>query len=72
MTIREIIEKHLKDNGFDGLASDECGCLVGDLCPCQLDPMGCEPGYLAPCNCGDHEWHICTESPNPQEGGKKP
>lgn len=44
MTIREIIEKYLKDNGLDGLCGDECGCKTGDLFPCEFPEMDfCHP-----------------------------
>ena len=54
MTIKEIVEQHLKDNGFDGLYSDDvcfgqdgCGCRLGDLFPCDpawCDITQCKPG----------------------------
>jgi len=34
MDVEDIIIKHLKDNGFDGLSGRECGCLLGHLWPC--------------------------------------
>jgi hypothetical protein len=45
MTCKEIIEKYLTDNGFDGLAGDECGCPIGDLTPCEIPCGDCVPGY---------------------------
>lgn len=48
-TVREIIAKHLTDNGFDGLAGDECGCATDDLFPCDSCPCECEPGYQWEC-----------------------
>jgi len=49
MTCKEIIEKHLKDNGFDGLVhlDTECGCHMGDagLALCDHFETGCEPAY---------------------------
>lgn len=50
MNCKQIIEKYLKDNGFDGLVhlDTECGCHMGDAglflgaeCPC----VDCEPAY---------------------------
>lgn len=60
MTVKEIVIKYLKANGFDGLFTDDCGCTWDDLMPCGSDPMDCEPGYKIPCpkECGNHEWHI--------------
>jgi hypothetical protein len=50
MNCKEIIEKHLKDNGFDGLVhlDTECGCHMGDaglfLCDAYAN-KDCEPAY---------------------------
>jgi hypothetical protein len=46
MTAKEIIEKHLKENGFDGLCGDECGCALGDLMPCEYGGKDCVPAFL--------------------------
>ena len=40
MSIKEIIEKYLKENGYDGLCNPDisCGCGLKDgLFPCELD-----------------------------------
>ncbi len=47
MNVYEIIKKYLLDNNFDGLFTDDCGCLVDDLMPCDCDCSYCEPGYKA-------------------------
>lgn len=68
MRIQEIVEKYLKDNGYDGLTcSGVCGCEVGDLFPCG-EPENCEAGYKVPCpgpaDCpadGDCPFHISTK-----------
>jgi len=54
MTTKEIVEKHLWENGYDGLYSDSehfgedgCGCYLGDLFPCDpqwCDILECRPG----------------------------
>lgn len=50
MTVKEIVEKHLQENGYDGLYyPEECGCKVGNLMPCIAfggSQAGCLPGYL--------------------------
>ena len=47
MTLLEIVEKHLKDGGYDGLYNPgECSCKSGDLWPCDSPQGHCEPGYL--------------------------
>jgi hypothetical protein len=59
MTVKEIIEKHLKENGFDGLSGDCCGCALGDLMPCECGGKYCVPAFLytpienAETNCPD-------------------
>jgi hypothetical protein len=59
MTVEEIIEKYLKENGFDGLAGDCCGCALGDFMPCECGGKDCVPAFLyipvenAETNCPD-------------------
>ena len=52
MKVKEIVEKHLRDNGFDGLVHTwaECGCGVDDLFPCcgGEGVAECEPAYKHP------------------------
>lgn len=52
MTVKEIVEKYLKDNGFDGLASEVCGCGVEDgLAPCDMcNIFECQPAYKIMCD----------------------
>jgi hypothetical protein len=74
MNGREIVEKYLRENGYDGLCGDECGCLVDDLMPCGETLEWCEPGYKVPCdedNCpvdGKCDWHV---SPTREEKSEK-
>ena len=75
MNAKEIIEKHLKENGYDGLYSENCGCQISNLMPCCIgeEMFDCEAGYKIPCNpntClanGDCEWHI---GPRPESEDK--
>jgi hypothetical protein len=55
MNVVGMIEKYLKDNGYDGLYNSEleCACLSGDLIPCNSDPGGCKPGYRTDCDCSN-------------------
>lgn len=49
--VQEIVSRHLKMHGFDGLYAtdgDDCGCFLGDLAPCECFGPGCVPGYAAP------------------------
>ena len=46
MTVIEIIQGYLREYGFDGLAGDECGCLLDDIAPCgEMNVNDCEAGY---------------------------
>jgi len=57
MTVKEIVEEYLDENGYDGLYSDDscfgedaCGCRSDDLFPCDDmenwgNPARCKPGY---------------------------
>lgn len=49
MKVREIVENHLKEKGFDGLYRDDCwGCYAGNLFPlakCFDRYANCSPGY---------------------------
>jgi hypothetical protein len=47
MTGKEIIEKYLKENGFDGLCGGYCcGCTLDDLIPCEFGVKDCVPAFL--------------------------
>jgi hypothetical protein len=71
MTVREIVAKYLKDNGYDGLYCDAyfCDCGIDDLMS-GSECSECIPGYKIPCNpetcpaLGKCEFHI-----GPKEGG---
>ena len=59
INVLEIIERHLKENGYDGLYHEnDCGCEIGKLAPCDSCPLDCLPGYKMPCDCGEHYFHI--------------
>ncbi len=51
MNGREIILKYLQENGYDGLAGEDCGCGIDDLCPCDAAiPTECVPARLRTCD----------------------
>lgn len=61
MTVIEIVQGYLEQNGYDGLFyPGECACRKSDLAPCGNINEQCQPGYLQPCpeSCGEHDWHI--------------
>jgi hypothetical protein len=43
--VQDIVRAYLEDNGYDGLAEDDCGCWLNDLMPCGGDYSRCRPGY---------------------------
>jgi len=46
MTVKEIVEKYLRENGYDGLYCEDCGCRLDDLIPCDWgDFQDCKAGY---------------------------
>jgi len=60
MNVCEIVTKYLIENGYSGLYSEDCGCKIGDLFPCQECPDKCKAGYLQE-DCDG--WWIGTEKP---------
>jgi hypothetical protein len=64
MIAKEIIEKYLRDNGYDGLYYDGCGCSFEELLECEEYCGQCKPGYKIPCdpetcwNGGECGFHI--------------
>ncbi len=59
--VAEIVEKWLRENGYDGLYHcSMCGCHVDDLMPCCGDSINrCQPGIEMVCDCGeDCDFHI--------------
>ena len=59
-TVKEIVEEYITTNGYDGLASDVCACLVEDLMPCTDESTrNCQAGYKAQCTCNNEcDFHI--------------
>lgn len=68
-TAQQILVQWLDENGFDGLASDECSCKATDLAPCGNIGPDCQAGYLISCpgsnKCdgSDCDFHISPERP---------
>ena len=57
MNAIEIVANYLKANGYGGLAADECGCELADLCPCGEIKTCCEPAHVY--RAGDPEFEEC-------------
>jgi hypothetical protein len=53
MRIIEIVEKYLRENGFDGLCvENSCsGCGIDKIDDCAVNRAQCEPGYRWDCEC---------------------
>ena len=52
MTLKQIVQKYLKENNFAGLCNDECGCGKDDLFPCDEPKEDCMAAMFKPCeNC---------------------
>jgi hypothetical protein len=65
--IVEMVAEWLTSNGFDGLCTEDCGCTIEDLMPCEEPSVyQCLPGYkhapskMCECEC-DCDWHIGIE-----------
>ena len=65
--IKKGLAAQLKAEGYDGLCSPDCGCLVSDLAPCGDLSLPCLPGHRVDisateeCGCdgqGRPHWHI--------------
>lgn len=40
-----MVEQYLRDYGYDGLCTHDCGCFLGDLAPCGAINPDCKPGH---------------------------
>lgn len=55
-SVYEIVQEYLKKNGYDGLATDDCGCELSDLFPCGAEGVEkCEVGHKEDCDPEAHE-----------------
>ena len=72
MDVRQIVIKYLKENGFDGLYAEGCGCEISDLMPCDMPCEDCKPGYKSSCDpetwIGPKQLHNDTETDKTKGG----
>lgn len=55
MTVKEIVKKWLEDNGYEGLAGEDCGCENADLFVCGREEVACcVAGHKVNCPCARH------------------
>ena len=56
MQVKNIIEKYLEENNYDGLCQPgDCACKFDDIIPCGEDIAGCEPGKIVDCATCDYK-----------------
>lgn len=53
MELYKLVKDWLLTNGYTGLCSDECGCELDDLMPCDEPDPTCEAAHK----------HYCAECP---------
>lgn len=60
--VGDIIEEYLEKNGYHGLYTEfgECACLIKDIGACENISLDCIPGWMSPCDCGEHDFHITS------------
>lgn len=59
----------LKENGYDGLCTADCGCRVDDLMPCGKLPGTCIPGHKR--RGDDGNWGIFVDTDMPVDERSK-
>jgi hypothetical protein len=67
--VLDMVREYLERPGYHGLYNGdaECACLLKDLSACENLSADCTAGWMAPCDCGAHAWHLTSVPP----GGKK-
>ncbi len=60
-TAEQLLRRALNRYGFDGLCTDDCGCLAEDLAPCcvQENLLTCVAGYKVVGK--DGQWEVRAE-----------
>jgi hypothetical protein len=66
ITVKQIVIKYLKANGYDGLAGDECGCSGDGLMDCG-GCADCVPGTKIVCSTRNYCYRkgLCLGDPEP-------
>ena len=80
MTVKDIVIIYLRENGFDGLCNENCGCGIDDFCPFDDYTFDCKPAYKRHssqclkcdnyCNCAPEEdvEIYCSRKPEGSDG----
>jgi hypothetical protein len=64
MTLKQIVQRWLTENSYDGLyhQDGECACATDNLMRCGEPGENCKAGYRQPCDCGEGcDFHIGKE-----------
>ena len=52
--LQQIVGEYLREHGYDGLCTDDCGCSIDDLGLCEESMSNCVPAYKhVNANCED-------------------
>ena len=65
--VRGIVREYLEEHGYDGLCTEECGCGLEDLFPCDSPYGDCVPAYKHVCR----TCHSCGEDEPIMVGGRE-
>ena len=77
-SVIDMIWDYLENNDFDGLCSEQCGCIFTELAPmsdCSGSIRECRVGYKNPCvfikdecgcDCGENEHEWCMRLTKPE------
>ena len=68
LTVHDIVVDYLREHGYAGLCSDDCGCGVDDLVLCGSYSNECSPAYRNDCDTCAHQNSdasscICDDGP---------
>ncbi len=63
-TVKAIVRKYLKENGYDGLYVDvfdgpTCSCTLDDLMPCGQPMDDCKAGVFVECRGKNKDMEFC-------------
>ncbi|MFA5168947.1 MAG: hypothetical protein WC530_10515 [Candidatus Omnitrophota bacterium] len=59
MTVREILIEWLKARNCDGLATEDCGCGIDDLAPCDSYNFDCKAARECFATEDDEDYGVC-------------
>lgn len=66
-TVQAMVYDRLREDGYDGLYNDDCGCEIDDLVPCGAIEENCRAGYKVPCTCCEGGFNIQDKPPSKEK-----